>query len=36
MTDHLVLPVMHSLMPNDLEVQKEVARFLETGGFDSS
>ncbi len=33
MSDHLVLPVMHSLMPNDREVQKQVLWFLETGGF---
>lgn len=33
MSDHLVLPVMHSLMPNDREVQKQVVRFLETGVF---
>ena len=34
MTDHLVLPVMHSLMPNDHRVQNQVLTFLKTGAFD--
>lgn len=33
MTDHLTLPVMHSLMPNDREVQDQVLSFLMTGAF---
>ncbi len=36
MTDHLVLPVMHSLMPDDREVQKQVLAFLETSAFTRS
>ena len=36
MTDHLVLPVMHSLMPNDREVQDQVLSFLMTGAFTRS
>ncbi len=33
MTDHLTLPVMHSFMPNELEVQSQVLHFVETGAF---
>ena len=33
MTDHLVLPLTHSLMPVSRRVQKQVLHFLETGAF---
>ena len=36
MTDHLALPVMHSLMPADRDVQTQVLHFLETGAFKRS
>lgn len=35
MTEHLVLPVMHSLMQNDHEVQNQVLQFLQTGAFEN-
>jgi len=33
MTDHLILPVMHSVMQNDREVQSQVLQFIQTGAF---